>query len=69
MRKEYSDDTAPYKKMRVFWYTEAQTTDETDYEYMYAVRQASNGYQSETGKMGRDFHALEDIFPEPDETY
>ena len=38
MHKKYSDDTAPYKKMGVFWYTEAQTADETDYEYMCAVR-------------------------------
>ena len=55
--------------MRVFWYTDSITADETDYEHMYAVRQASNGHQSETGKMGRTFHTLEDIFPEPDETY
>ena len=69
VRKKYKDHTAPYKKMRVFWYTEAQTADETDYEHMYAVRQASNGHQSETGKMGRDFHTLDDIIPESDETY
>ncbi len=69
VRKKYKDHTAPYKKIRVFWYTDAQTADESDYEHMYAVRQASNGHQSETGKMGRDFHTLEDIIPEPDETY
>ena len=69
VRKKYKDHTAPYKKIRVFWYTEAGTADETDYEHMYAVRQASNGHQSKTGKMGRDFHTEEDIFPEVDETY
>ena len=69
VRKKYKDHTAPYKKIRVFWYTEAQTADESDYEHMYAEGQASNGHQSETGKMGRDFHTLEDILPEPDETY
>ncbi len=69
VRKKYKDHTAPYKKMRVFWYTEAGTADETDYEYMYAERQASNGYQSRVGKMGRDFHTREDNYPEIDETY
>ena len=69
VRKKYKDHTAPYKKIRVFWYTEAQTADESDYEYMYAEGQASNGHQSENGKMGRNFHTLEDIIPEPDETY
>ena len=68
VRKKYKSES-PHETMRVFWYTEAITADETDYEYMYAVRQASNGYQSRTGKMGRDFHTLEDIYPEPDETY
>ena len=69
VRKKYKDHTAPYKKMRVFWYTEAGTADETDYEDMDAVGQASNGYQSRVGKMGRDFHTEPDIFPEIDETY
>ena len=69
VRKKYKDHTAPYKKIRVFWYTEAQTADESDYEYMYAEGQASNGHQSKNGKMGRNFHTLEDIIPEPDETY
>ena len=63
VRKKYKDHTAPYKKMRVFWYTEAGTADKTDYEHMDGVRQASNGHQSKTGKMGRNFHTLEDIIP------
>ena len=69
VRKKYKDHTAPYKKMRVFWYTEAGTADATDYEHMDAVRQASNGYQSKVGKMGRNFHTEDDNFPEPDESY
>ena len=69
VRKKYKDETAPYKKIRVFWYTEPGTADGTDYEHMDGVRQASNGYQSRTGKMGRDFHTREGIFPEVDETY
>ena len=68
VRKKYKSH-APHETMRVFWYTEAITADETDYEHMYAVRQASNRHQSETGKMGRTFHTLEDLFPEIDETY
>ena len=60
VRKKYHSDW-PHKTMRVYWYTDAITADETDYEYMYAVRQSSNGHQSENGKMGRDFHTLEDI--------
>ena len=68
VRKKYRSES-PHETMRVFWYTEAITADETDYEHMYAVRQASNGHQSRTGKMGRDFHTTEDQFPEPDETY
>ena len=69
VRKKYKDHTAPYKKIRVFWYTDAGTADETDYEHMEAVGQASNGHQSKTGKMGRNFHTRDDIFPEIEETY
>ena len=68
VRKRFHSDS-PHETMRVFWYTDSITADETDYEHMYAVRQASNGYQSKTGKMGRDFHTLEDQYPEPDETF
>ena len=51
VRKKYRSES-PHETMRVFWYTDAITADETDYEHMYAVRQASNGYQSRVGKMG-----------------
>ena len=68
VRKKYKSHS-PHETMRVFWYTEAITADDTDYEYMYAVRQASNRHQSESGKMGRTFHTLEDLYPEIDETY
>ena len=70
VRKKYTGaDPAPYKKMRVFWYTDAGTADEADYEHMDGERQASNSHQSKTGKMGRNFHTREDFFPEIDETY
>ena len=66
--KKFHDDW-PYKKIRVFWYTDPITADETDYERLHAEGQASNGYQSPHGRMGRDFHTLEDDCPEIDETF
>ena len=59
VRKKYDSDW-PHPTMRVFWYTEAITADESDYEHLYAERQSSNGSQSESGVMGRNFHTLED---------
>ena len=66
--KKYDSDS-PHPTMRVFWYTFAITADESDYEHLYAERQSSNGYQSEHGRMGRDFHTREDLYPEVDETF
>ena len=63
------DSEGPHKKMRVFWYTDPITADATDYEHLYAERQASNGYQSEHGRMGRDFHTYDDLYSETDETF
>ena len=63
------DSDWPHRTMRVFWYTEPITADESDYERLYAERQASNEYQSEHGRMGRDFHTLEDLYPEVDERF
>ena len=68
VRKKY-DSEWPHKTMRVFWYTIADTADETDYEHLYAARQSSNGSQSESGRMGRNFHTLEDNYPEIDEAF
>ena len=68
VRKKYDSDW-PHPTMRVFWYTEAITADETDYEHLYAERQSSNGSQSESGVMGRNFHTLDDQYPEIDETF
>ena len=53
----------------VFWYTDPITADETNYEAMDRVRQASNGHQTDTGVMGRTFHTKADRWPELDETY
>ena len=68
VRKKFDSDS-PHPTMRVFWYTDAITADETDYEHLYAERQSSNGSQSESGVMGRNFHTLDDQYPEIDETF
>ena len=68
VNKKFDSDW-PHKTMRVFWYTDPITADETDYERLYAERQSSNGYQSKHGRMGRNFHTLEDNYPEADETF
>ena len=68
VNKKFDSDW-PHPTIRVFWYTDAITADETDYEHLYAERQSSNGYQSKHGRMGRDFHTLEDSYPEVDETF
>ena len=57
------------KTMRVYWYTDPITADETDYHPLDRNRQASNGYQSRIGKMGRDFYTRQDEYPEIDETF
>ena len=68
VRKKHDSDW-PHPTMRVFWYTESITADESDYEHLYAERQSSNGSQSESGVMGRNFQTLEDNYPETDETF
>ena len=68
VQKKYKSEW-PHETMRVFWYTEEITADESDYERLYAERQSSNGYQSKHGRMGRDFHTLDDVYPKADETF
>ena len=68
VRKKHDSDW-PHPTMRVFWYTESITADESDYEHLYAERQSSNYSQSESGVMGRNFQTLEDNYPETDETF
>ncbi len=68
VRTKY-DANAFSKPMSVYWYTDARTADESDYERLYAEGQVSNGYQSKTGKMGRTFFTRKDAYPELDETY
>ena len=63
------DSDWPHPTMRVFWYTDSITADESDYEHLYAERQSSNYSQSESGVMGRNFQTLEDNYPETDEIF
>ena len=55
--------------IRVYWYTEPITADESDYKPLHAERQVSNGYQTQQGVMGRDFGTKEDMYSELDETF
>ena len=68
VRKKHESDW-PHPTMRVFWYTESITADESDYEHLYAERQSSNSSQSESGVMGRNFHTTEDLYSETAETF
>ena len=68
VRKKHESDW-PHPTMRVFWYTESITADESDYERLYAERQSSNSSQSESGVMGRNFHTTEDLYSETAETF
>ena len=68
VRKKHDSDW-PHPTMRVFWYTESITADESDYEHLYAERQSSNYSQSESGVMGRNFHTTEDLYSETAETF
>ena len=68
VRKKHDSDW-PHPTMRVFWYTESITADESDYEHLYAERQSSNYSQSESGVMGRNFHTTDDLYSERDESF
>ena len=68
VRKKRESDW-PHPTMRVFWYTEFITADESDYEHLYAERQSSNSSQSESGVMGRNFQTTEDLYSETAETF
>ena len=68
VNKKFDSDW-PHKTIKVWWYTHSITADATDYEHLHQERQASNGSQSRHGRMGRDFHTIEDNYPEIDETF
>ena len=55
--------------IKVRWTTVADTADETDYRPLHREGQASNRYQSNTARMGRTFHTINDSFSELDEHF
>ncbi len=58
-----------YTRMRVLWYTDAATADESDYEHLHGKRQESTWPEADLGAMGRDFHTTEDHYSEIDESF
>ena len=55
--------------MRVYWYTDPLTADESDYAPLNREKQSSNHHQSEHGIMARDFHTKNDLYSEVDENF
>ncbi len=50
--------------MKVYWTTEGDTADESDYSPLHHEGQASNSFQSWNGRMGRTFYTTEDNLSE-----
>lgn len=50
--------------MKVYWTTEPDTADESDYSPLHHEGQASNSFQSWNGRMGRTFYTTEDSLSE-----
>ncbi len=55
--------------MKVYWTTESDTADESDYSPLDHEGQASNSFQSWNGRMGRTFHTTEDDLSELTEEF
>ena len=55
--------------IKVFWFTDPLTADESDYHELDGEGQASNRHQSLTRKMGRNFHTKDDEYSESEETF
>ncbi len=58
-----------HETMKVYWSTEEGTAKESDYSPLHHEGQASNGFQSDEGRMGRTFSTTEDVYSEEDETF
>ncbi len=50
--------------MKVYWTTESDTADDSDYTALHHEGQASNSFQSWNGRMGRTFYTTEDDLSE-----
>ena len=55
--------------MKVYWTTESDTADESDYSPLHHEGQASNSFQSWNGRMGRTFYTTEDDLSELTEEF
>ncbi len=55
--------------MKVYWTTESDTADASDYSALYHEGQASNHFQSWNGRMGRTFYTNEDDLSELTEQF
>ena len=55
--------------MKVYWTTESDTADHSDYSPLHREGQASNGFQSWNGRMGRTFYTTEDDLSELTEQF
>ena len=55
--------------MKVYWTTESDTADESDYSPLHHEGQASNSFQSWNGRMGRTFRTTEDDLSELTEEF
>ena len=58
-----------HETMKVYWSTEEGTAKESDHCPLHHEGQASNGFQSDAGRMGRTFYTTEDVYSEEDETF
>lgn len=55
--------------MKVFWSTQPGSATEHDYSPLHHKGQASNGFQTRVGRMGRTFYTTEDSYSEKPETF
>lgn len=73
MVKDYdlSDQSiwARQETMKVYWTTKAGSADSSDYSVLQHEGQASNGFQSWNGRMGRTFYTKEDSLSERTESF
>ena len=64
-----SDSGWWHETMKVFWSTQSGSATEKDYTPLHHEGQASNGFQTRVGRMGRTFHTTEDSYSEVTETF
>ena len=58
-----------HETMKVFWSTQSGTATGDDYGQLNHEGQASNGFQTRVGRMGRTFYTTDDPYSEQNETF